>query len=109
MNSNGVLSLGGERFVQFQPERFPLERSQPPLVAPFWHDFNPSRDGSISYRETNQSDELIRVHRLLLGFDIQNVNIGFYPRQLFIATWNEVSPFNITEVNPTKLNYYLLL
>ena len=90
MNSNGVLSFE-ERFIRFRPTEFPLDT---PLIAPFWHDFNPASGGQISYRLTNDSDQLLLLHTLLLGLNVDNIIADdFYPEQIFVVTWNQVWPF----------------
>ena len=90
MNSNGVLSFKDD-FTEFSPRRFPVDST--PLIAPFWHDFDPSKGGQISYRLTNDSDQLLLLHRLLLGVDVDNIDKDFYPEQIFVATWDRVRPF----------------
>ena len=89
MNSNGVLSFD-DPFTEYRPRVFPF--ISPPLIAPFWRDLNPSRGGSISYRQTNDSLELQRVHGLLSSLDVGDL-VGFFPIQLFVVTWNQVPPF----------------
>ena len=92
VNSNGVLSFESP-FTEFSPREFPF--SSPPLIAPFWHDFNPSAGGNISYRQSNDSIQLRDVHRLLLGLDAHDINLTrFYPEQTFIATWDQVPPYS---------------
>ena len=98
MNSNGVLSFGTEGFTDFQARRFPFE--SPPLIAPFWDDFNPRRGGNISYRQTNDSDQLHLFYNYTsLVMDCETEN---YPTHLFIATWDQVPPYSylptVTEV-----------
>ena len=90
MNSNGILSVGGEKFLFYRPSRFPLV--SPPLIAPFWTDFNPSAGGNIYYRQTNDSDLLQAVESVVQDSDNEDLN-SFSPTHLFIATWDEVPPF----------------
>ena len=91
VNSNGVLSFD-DTFTDFRQRRFPF--NSPPLIAPFWDDFHPDSEGQISYRLTNDSDDLLHLHRLLLGLDIESIaEDSFHPKQIFVATWDDVLPF----------------
>ena len=93
INSNGVLSFV-QRFTSCCPPRdFP--RGPPPLIAPFWHDFNPSNGGTISYRLTNDPQLLQLVHDNIQNF--LSVD-DFFPTILFITTWDRVAPFGDTGV-----------
>ena len=56
VNSNGVVSFGNRGFIDYRARSFPFQ--SPPLIAPFWDDFNPRRGGMIYYRETNDTDQL---------------------------------------------------
>ena len=89
MNSNGILSFESH-FTSFIPREFPFE--SPPLIAPFWKDFNPSAGGNISYRQSNDSIQLENVHRLLLSLDVDNLT-DFYPEHIFVVTWDRVPPY----------------
>ena len=100
MNSNGVLSLGGKAFTAFQPVAFPF--SSPPLIAPFWDDFNPSSGGSISYRQTSALALLEAFHSLIMDLDVLFL-VHFVPTQLFIATWYQVPPFGQTKVGVCRI------
>ena len=92
MNSNGVLSFGNERFLDFTPRRFPFE--SPPLVAPFWDDFNPRIGGNISYRQTNDSDQLDLFYNYTSHLmNCKDDLIDCRPIHLFVATWDRVPPF----------------
>lgn len=91
MNSNGLVSFG-EEFLYFNPREFPI--TSPPLIAPFWRDFNPSVGGNITYRQSNDSIQLEGVHGLLSDIDVGNNNLtAFYPEHIFIATWHQVPPY----------------
>ena len=93
MNSNGVLSFE-KRFTDFFARLFPFE--SPPLIAPFWDDFNPRRGGMIYYRQTNDTDQLQLFYNyslLLKDDETENWAADFYPTHLFIATWYQVPPF----------------
>ena len=90
MNSNGVLSFGNIGFTDFRARPFPFV--SPPLIAPFWDDFDPSNGGRIFYRQTSDSDQLqlFSNYTLLLKDDEAE---DFCPTHLFIATWERVPPF----------------
>lgn len=100
MNSNGVLSLGSVGFTDYVTRAFPF--SSPPLIAPFWRDFDPSVGGSISYRQTNDSTLLQAVHSLILYSSLEQL-LDFFPSHLFIATWYQVPPYGQTE-GEVKIN-----
>ena len=91
VNSNGVVSFGNMGFTDFEARPFPFE--SPPLIAPFWDDFNPSDGGMIYYRQTNDSDQLqlFSNYTLLLEDDV--VENDYNPTRLFIATWDRVPPY----------------
>ena len=99
MNSNGVVSFGTEGFTNFYARSFPFR--SPPLIAPYWDDFNPYFTGGIYYRQTNDSDQLQLFYNytslLLKGGEMTGLN-DFYPTHLFIATWNHVPPFGISYI-----------
>ena len=74
------------------PRTFP--RSSPPLIAPYWHDFDPSNGGSIYYRQTNDPQQLQLFHtRLNSALNTRRLS-SFSPTLLFIATWDQVSQFS---------------
>ena len=91
VNSNGILSFD-DRFTEYRQTPFPID--SPPLIALFWDDFDPTAGGQISYRLTNDSDELLLLHRLLLCVDVEDIDENFYPEQIFIATWDRVRPYS---------------
>ena len=96
VNSNGLLSFGNRGFTDYRARPFPFE--SPPLIAPFWDDFNPSRGGMIYYRQTNDSDQLelfLNYTSLLGGDEVEN---DYNPTHLFVATWDRVPPFVRSEV-----------
>lgn len=92
MNSNGVISFGIEGFRNFHAVPFPFR--SPPLIAPFWDDFDPSVGGAIYYRLTNDSDQLQLFCNYTLLLKDEELN-EYYPTHLFIATWHQVPPFGI--------------
>ena len=94
VNSNGVISFGIEGFRDFYARSFPFR--SPPLIAPFWDDFDPYFSGAIYYRQTNDSDllQLFYNYTLLLKNADSELN-EFYPVHLFIATWDQVPPFGL--------------
>ena len=95
MNSNGVVSFGIEGFRDFHAKAFPFQ--SPPLIAPFWDDFDPFFSGAIHYRQTNDSDllELFCNYTLLLKEGEDTELNEYHPTHLFIATWDQVPPFGI--------------
>ena len=87
VSTNGVISFGIP-FTRAGPQNFPLPR--PPLVAPFYHDINLVRGGTIYYRQTTDDDLLETVRRRIMELsDLRD----FKPSLLFIVTWQQVAPF----------------
>ena len=64
----------------------------PPLIAPYWHDFDPSCGGRIYYRQTAEYHLLQSFHTLLLDKSVSDAN-NFNTSNLIIITWNAVPPF----------------
>jgi hypothetical protein len=94
VNSNGVISFGVVGFRDYRAIPFPFQ--SPPLIAPFWDDFDPSVRGAIYYRQTNDSDQLQLFYNYTLLLNDEELNDSeYYPTHLFIATWDEVPPFGI--------------
>ena len=79
-------------FTDYTLALFPLSSSEPPVLAPFWSDVDPSRGGSVLYRETIDPVLLSRsAWEVSIAFpDLQS---AFTPVSLFIATWFEVLPY----------------
>ncbi len=76
---------------------FPLSSSNPPVLAPFWADINPSAGGLVLYRETQDDLLLSRAaNEVRTAFPDQP---AFTPVLLFIATWLQVPPFGATGVS----------
>ena len=89
MNANGVLSLGGEPFTSVSQDFFPLS-SRDAIIAPFWFDLDSTRGGSISYRQSSDTELLQRMSSLVQGVNDGEL-VDFHPTQLFIATWYQVA------------------
>ena len=66
----------------------------PPLIAPFWLDFDltGTNESGIYYRQTNDSIYLEFIHTLLMNASIGGL-VNFLPTQLFIATWDKVPQY----------------
>ena len=90
VNSNGVLSFDKSFTTCCGSRAFPT--SSPPLIAPYWHDFNPRRGGHIYYRQTTDSQLLFHA-RFGLFLDARKLG-DFFPTFLFITTWDEVRQYN---------------
>lgn len=94
MNSNGVLSFEQSFTTCCGSRTFPRSSSSPPLVAPFWLDFNPRVGGNIYYRQTNHPQQLQLYHaRLNTALTIKGLS-NFFPTLLFIATWDQVAQYS---------------
>ena len=103
VNSNGVLSFVQGFTVCCPPRDFP--RGPPPLIAPFWHDFNPRNGGTISYRMTDDFQLRQLVHVSIQNFVMDD----FFPTILVVATWDHVAPFGGTGVCILLIMYELML
>ena len=89
VNTNGDISFRSP-FNSFIPRPFPS--AFPPLIAPYWADFDSRRGGTISYRQTSNSTLLQRVRSQLQESFPSAGN--FTPTDLFIATWDQVPGFS---------------
>lgn len=87
MSTNGILSFGSS-FTSFQPT--PLPFVSPPLIAPFWADFDLRKGGNVFYRQTTQSDILQQIAII----PSQISEFQFVPTLAFIATWAAVPAFD---------------
>lgn len=75
-------------FTSFQPTPFPFR--SPPLIAPFWADFDLRKGGDVYYRVTANPDILQQISLTVpvaSGFQ-------FAPTLAFIATWASVPAFD---------------
>ena len=79
-------------FTRCCPPRNLISRDIP-LIALFWHDFNPEIGGKIYYRQTNATNELNTVHQIFSSLDTGELS-DFSPTHLFIATWDQVPEFD---------------
>ena len=105
VNSNGVLSFDQSFTRCCGTRRFPIFPA--PLIAPFWHDFNPRVAGRISYRQTSNTNQLNTVHQLFTTLDTGELR-DFSPIHLFVATWDQVSQFaGSSEVSTMSCMTYL--
>lgn len=60
------------------------------MIAPFWHDFDPSRGGNIYYRQTADPHVTQSFYMLLNNISSQeNATVT----NIVIATWDGVPPF----------------
>ena len=91
VNTNGVISFDNS-FTSCCPRSFP--RLSPPLIAPYWHDFNPSISGRILYRLTGSANQLQMFDDLYLSLDRGKDLPDLVPTVLFVATWDQVPQFN---------------
>jgi len=100
VNTNGDISFRSS-FTSFIPRPFPS--AFPPLIAPYWADFNSVRGGTISYRQTSNSTLLQRVRGQIQEFFPSTGN--FIPTDLFIATWDQVPGFSF----PSLVGIYFFI
>ena len=85
VNANGVLSFRST-FSNSSIRTFPF--FSPPLIAPYWENFDLRRGGNLFYRQTSNPTLLQRVRDQLQRSFPANGN--FTPTDLFIATWDRV-------------------
>ena len=85
-------------YISYRPEEFPI--TSPPLIAPFWRDFNPSIGGNITYRQSNDSLLLENIHAHLANGTANLTE--FYPEYAFIVTWDRVPPYG--PYNPVEVS-----
>lgn len=66
------------------------------MIALFWHDFDPSRGGTIYYRQTSDSHVIQSLYFLLLNNTVAsslNINTSITNGNIVIVTWDRVPPF----------------
>ena len=85
VNTNGILSFRSTFTTSFI-RTFPF--FSPPLIAPYWDNFDLSRGGNLFYRQTSNTTLLQRVQDLLQE-SLPSAS-SFFPTTLFIATWDRV-------------------
>ena len=68
----------------------PFPFISPPLIAPFWADFDLRRGGSVFYRQTTDADILQQI-----SLSVSQIgDLQFTPTLAFIATWAGVPAFD---------------
>ena len=71
-----------------------FQRSSPPLIAPYWHDFDPTVGGSIYYRQIIDTQQL-QLFQTCLSSALNAAGLSnFSPALLFIATWDQVPQYS---------------
>ncbi len=90
VNNNGALSFT-KGVSQYTPDPFPLTGTLQ-LIAPFWADVDTRGAGTVWYRETTESQLLVRA-RSEIQAAIANQG-SFSPNFLFIATWDHVGYYS---------------
>ncbi|XP_040183105.1 sushi, nidogen and EGF-like domain-containing protein 1 [Rana temporaria] len=110
MNNNGFLSLK----VNITDYRPPSQTVNYPFLAPFWSDVDNSQEGSIYYRQTNDSDLLVwATSQLKTYFRLYKFNATW----IFVATWEKVmfhgaktnqrNTFQVVLISDGKLTFAL--
>ncbi len=99
VHNNGHVSLIGSfsdvRVASFRSRRLPPIR---PILAPFLSDTNTSDAGLVLYGET-QDPILISRYASEVSTAFPDLQLDFNPVYLFIATWLQVTPFDMDEVS----------
>ena len=85
VNTNGILSF---RFTFTSPFTRTFPFISPPLIAPYWDNFDLRRGGNLFYRQTSNVSLIQRVRNQLQNI-FSSAN-DFPPTRLFIATWDRV-------------------
>ena len=67
----------------------PFPFISPPLIAPFWADFDLRRGGNVFYRQTTDPETLQQI-----SFTVSLGGFEFTPTLAFIATWAGVPAFD---------------
>ncbi|XP_077312353.1 sushi, nidogen and EGF-like domain-containing protein 1 [Lithobates pipiens] len=110
MNNNGFLSLK-YNITDFRP---PSETVSYPFLAPFWSDVDNTQEGSIYYRQTNDSNLLVwATSQLKTYFRLYKFNATW----IFVATWEKVmfhgaktnqrNTFQVVLISDGKLTFAL--
>ncbi|XP_048027547.1 uncharacterized protein LOC125255978 [Megalobrama amblycephala] len=94
VNNNGDLTFD-KPLSQWLPNFFPAYSTKD-IIAPLWTDINNSRKGTISYRQVTDGPLLKRASRDLNKYF---PNLNFSASWVFIATWDEVPYFGMTETS----------
>ena len=80
-----------------------LSRSIPPLIAPYWEDFDLRKGGNIFYRQTS-NPILLQIVRDQVQVSFQSTG-NFNPTDLFIVTWDQVPGYSFgTNLVGTAVN-----
>ncbi|XP_067225177.1 sushi, nidogen and EGF-like domain-containing protein 1 [Chanodichthys erythropterus] len=94
VNNNGSL-IFDERLSQWIPNYFPAYSTRD-IIAPLWTDIDNSRKGTISYRQVTDGPLLNRASRHINQYF---PNLNFSASWGFIATWDKVPFFGMTETS----------
>ena len=99
MNTNGIISFLAA-VNQHSPDPFPLsDRRQ--IIAPFWADVNTNNGGTISYRQTTDSELLQRATDDVRGAFLDHQR--FRATWIFIATWDRVAFYGASASGKSKV------
>ena len=90
VNTNGHISFRSP-FLNWIPTLFSF-RSIPPLIAPYWEDFDLRKGGNIFYRQTS-NPILLQIVRDQVQVSFQSTG-NFNPTDLFIVTWDQVPGYS---------------
>ena len=94
MNSNGVISIGGE-FTNTNSAPFPLFTDSIIIVCPFWTDLISQNTGTISQNSTLDTNKTNRITQLIQ----ESFGYSFIPTGVLVTTWDSVPYFNIDTVS----------
>ncbi|XP_051770088.1 uncharacterized protein LOC127523435 isoform X2 [Ctenopharyngodon idella] len=94
VNNNGDLTFD-EPLSQYYPYYFPAYSTRD-IITPLWTDIDNSRKGTISYRQVTDAYLLNRASREINKYF---PNLKFSASLVFIATWDEVPYFGMTETS----------
>ena len=100
ISTNGLISFGSP-FTSFSPVLFPQYNGTDVfrhyIIAPYWADHNTERGGFVSWKiynlgESYFSNSIIESVNTFIRTNTDNS--GFVGSLVFVANWNEVSPFS---------------
>ena len=104
MNSNGVISFGGE-FTNFYSQPFPYA-DDVIIVCLFWTDLISQHNGTITLNSTVDTNKMNRVTQLIRIQE--SFGYSFVPTGVFTVTWDAVPYYGTDIVRVIELYYRTL-
>ena len=105
-----------QQYLSWWPVPFPFGRSDIPVIAPFWADFdyrNNVQDSRIFYNAYDRSTSSMLSRAIMEEFDERMASEGrsdFVAEWMAVVTWNEATPYpwgyNQGEVSIASVHLY---